>query len=405
MRTVGCAGLALVMFSGCSSGTDLPGERIGQSESAIINGTPIQRDDMLIVGGGTATLLTREWALTCGHCIAGAPIQSFTFTQTTTGQSRVGVEKYNHPTLDVALVRMAAPFSIGGSNYAVNSLYSGTNAGLFGKQADCYGFGYNTFNGGFGTLRHGLMSIVEEPGGPFPGAWYKLLPNAQGQIIWLGDSGGACFVQQGNQWAISGVHVMVAYSPDDQQVLYSWDATVPNYYSWTQDRVNRMTASLRYTTQWQTGYCAEITVTNHGSTSTGSWEVVFDVHQSSPYNTWNAAFSHNGSVYAADSLDWNRILQPGGSQTFGLCANKTGSTWQPQILAASHCPALGDADGDGNIDTDDANLVAAEVVGNQASPFHQCAADVNCDHTVNMTDSLLIGQYAAGTITRFPCSP
>ena len=62
-------------------------------------------------------------------------------------------------------------------------------------------------------------------------------------------------------------------------------------------------------------------------------------------------------------------------------------------------------DGDGRVTADDATLVATDSSGtNEGTPFYTCAADVNCDQTLDILDSLLIAQYANGTITDFPCS-
>ncbi len=397
MKT-GLVGFALTLGA-CSANPEDPSENVARVEEKIINGDEVVRDDLIQLGNGTGTLLSRSWVLTCEHCIGGTALEDFTFTQASTGETRRGVEKHDHPTMDVALVRVDEPFPVAGTTYDVNRLWPGSTQDLVGEQGDCYGFGFDTYYDWLGPLRHGVMPLSSAGSADF----YRIDPNSEGQIIWMGDSGGPCFVDRDGESYLTGVHVLAWHNESEQRVLYSWDASAAAFDDWAMERAKRMTADLRFTTTWGTGYCAEVTVTNNGPIGVPSWEVAFDTHDSQIYTAWNADFSNEGSAYTAESLEWNGNLAAGGSQTFGFCANKAGGSWEPQVLAASHTPRLGDANGDNAITTADSDVIAAEYAGLPADPFYARAADTNCNGTIDIVDALLVGQYLQGIIGEFPC--
>lgn len=96
----------------------------------------------------------------------------------------------------------------------------------------------------------------------------------------------------------------------------------------------QFTAQLSLTSNWDTGYCAEVKVTNNGTAPISTWTVVLDLHQSVPSTTWNGSFAASGSTYTVTPLSYNASLTPGGSTTFGLCANKTvpNNVWIPPTV-------------------------------------------------------------------------
>lgn len=57
----------------------------------------------------------------------------------------------------------------------------------------------------------------------------------------------------------------------------------------------------------------------------------------------------------------------------------------------------GDVDGDGDVTTEDANLVAAVSAGlGELTRIQSAVADVNCDNEVDILDALKIARFAAG---------
>ena len=96
-----------------------------------------------------------------------------------------------------------------------------------------------------------------------------------------------------------------------------------------------VSATLQMASEWSTGYCANVTVTNSSSVSSSGWTVVFDTKQAQMNNGWSAQFTNTGSVYKAKAMSWNAVLGSKQSTSFGFCANKSGTDNKPVVMSAS----------------------------------------------------------------------
>jgi len=105
-----------------------------------------------------------------------------------------------------------------------------------------------------------------------------------------------------------------------------------------------ITVTVAIGSDWQTGYCATVTVTNNGNQQV-AWEVEFDV-VGTISSLWSAEYTRNGDTVTAWGVSWNRTLPPGASTTFGFCAERN----QPVCF---QCSDGVDNDGDGLIDYPD----------------------------------------------------
>jgi hypothetical protein len=74
---------------------------------------------------------------------------------------------------------------------------------------------------------------------------------------------------------------------------------------------------------WQTGYCRNVIVTNNGSAPV-DWKVTFTLTDGGTINNfWNVIWSQSGNQVTAEGVSWNNILQPGqSSHSLGFCAAK-----------------------------------------------------------------------------------
>jgi endoglucanase len=79
-----------------------------------------------------------------------------------------------------------------------------------------------------------------------------------------------------------------------------------------------VTATLKISSDWGSGYCADVAVNNAG-TDPVQWTVQLTV-QGNVNNIWNAVASQAGTTLTASGVDYNKIVQPNGSQSFGFCA-------------------------------------------------------------------------------------
>ncbi|MGC4773654.1 cellulose binding domain-containing protein [Micromonospora sp. DT44] len=71
--------------------------------------------------------------------------------------------------------------------------------------------------------------------------------------------------------------------------------------------------------EWQTGFVATVTVQNLGAAPVDGWIVTFNFNgDQQVISAWNATVSQSGSTVTARNVDWNRVLAPNGSTTFGI---------------------------------------------------------------------------------------
>lgn len=101
-------------------------------------------------------------------------------------------------------------------------------------------------------------------------------------------------------------------------------------------------AQVLVTSDWGSGYCADVTV-NNGTASPVQWTTAFQV-SGIVRSVWNAAYTQTGSDVTATGVDWNRILNPGASASFGFCAD------HPVVVPEPACSDGIDNDGDGVAD-------------------------------------------------------
>lgn len=91
-------------------------------------------------------------------------------------------------------------------------------------------------------------------------------------------------------------------------------------------------ATVGIASNWQTGYCANVSVTNTGS-ETAAWKVVLDLSQATLTNSWNGSFAPAGSHWSVTAPSWGGPLPPGQAASFGYCAAKTGPSWEPRVVS------------------------------------------------------------------------
>jgi len=98
--------------------------------------------------------------------------------------------------------------------------------------------------------------------------------------------------------------------------------------------------------QWNTGYFANVTLKNNGTTAASGWSVAIALGAAKVTNASNVTLSGTtGNVTATSSADWNRSIPAGGSQTFGFQAD---GTVRPELTAVSVTSGGGSAGSGGS---------------------------------------------------------
>ncbi|GAB7048134.1 GH12 family glycosyl hydrolase domain-containing protein [Catenuloplanes indicus] len=84
------------------------------------------------------------------------------------------------------------------------------------------------------------------------------------------------------------------------------------------------------TNAWNSGFTANVTVRNTGSTAINGWDLGFTLPSGQRIgNSWNATVTQNGQTVSAKNIAWNGVIAAGGSATFGFQASSTGAFAEP----------------------------------------------------------------------------
>jgi pectate lyase len=128
---------------------------------------------------------------------------------------------------------------------------------------------------------------------------------------------------------------------------------------------NGVNATVSLTTDWGSGYCANVILKNASSAEVASWTVVVELGQSALSGLWNGTVGQSGTQITVKPAGWNSHIAPGQLLTaFGFCANKGGGSYQPSLVSiavdgGSAAEGGGTPDGDGT--SGDASDSAANV--------------------------------------------
>ncbi|WP_328455535.1 cellulase family glycosylhydrolase [Streptomyces sp. NBC_00386] len=85
-------------------------------------------------------------------------------------------------------------------------------------------------------------------------------------------------------------------------------------------------AAYKVSSDWGSGFNADITVTNTGSSATKSWQVTWEWPGSQTISSmWNASYSQVGRTVTANNADHNGVIAAGASTGFGFGAAPGGA--------------------------------------------------------------------------------
>lgn len=86
--------------------------------------------------------------------------------------------------------------------------------------------------------------------------------------------------------------------------------------------------------EWETGYCAEVSITNGASERIDSWNLLLDLQGASLDGLWNANVSQAGGNVSATNVSWNGGIQAGQTlNVFGFCVATDGDAGTPAVIS------------------------------------------------------------------------
>jgi cellulase/cellobiase CelA1 len=84
--------------------------------------------------------------------------------------------------------------------------------------------------------------------------------------------------------------------------------------------------------QWSSGFVAQVTIVNGGGALT-SWAGTISYSPGQQVlGTWNASFTQVGTLVTFTNSSWNGAVAAGGSVTFGIYAQTTGTNPPPTSI-------------------------------------------------------------------------
>lgn len=197
-----------------------------------------------------------------------------------------------------------------------------------------------------------------------PGVWHHIEQEvilnqpgkADGKIrVWLGgqlvlDQGGLTF-RTTDALKIEGIFFSTFFGGDDT----SWATPKDVHIDFTNFKVSQASAvtstspqpsptvgetsqsqlqvSSNVYSDWSTGFCTKLQLTNQGDTTINNWQVTFQMNQAEIRKSWNGNFQGQGSQYTVTPLDGGQAIAPGQQREVGFCANKLGADYQPQQIS------------------------------------------------------------------------
>ncbi|MCO5966941.1 cellulose binding domain-containing protein [Actinoallomurus soli] len=125
------------------------------------------------------------------------------------------------------------------------------------------------------------------------------------------------------------------------------------------------TATFAKTSDWGSGYQAQFTVTNNGSSAINGWTVAFDLPSGSSVGTyWDALLTQSGSHYTFENRDYNASVPAGGSVSFGFVVSGSGT---PSGCMLNGAACDGGGGGGGGSDTQPPSAPAGLTVTGHTS--------------------------------------
>jgi len=92
-----------------------------------------------------------------------------------------------------------------------------------------------------------------------------------------------------------------------------------------------ISVSLTYKSDWRSGYCSRVSVTNTGEQSLHDWQIVINLGQGRLTQVNNANPNLVGARMTVTSPSKNSWISAGDSTSFDFCASAAGPDYHPTL--------------------------------------------------------------------------
>ena len=159
------------------------------------------------------------------------------------------------------------------------------------------------------------------------------------------------------------------------------------------DPVDQVTTVVTKQSDWGTGYCADVTVSNGGLDSV-DWVVTIPI-EGTLRDIWNAVGVVSSGELTAEGVSWNNLVHPNGSVEFGFCADR-GSASPPNDPPPQD-PGPGDPPDDPSPEPSPGGTVSVELVSQSDWTSGYCA-DVHVRNTGTAPVDWVVAFPIEGTV-------
>jgi len=129
-------------------------------------------------------------------------------------------------------------------------------------------------------------------------------------------------------------------------ILVLFVALLPAY-SFANDLV--YSVNYKITSQWETGFSADITISNLGSAAIEDWELEFYFqNQQKITSLWNGSYIQNNNRVTINSASWNQIIGQNQSITIGFVAEYSGENRIPDVFSLKSKGVIANNDPENN---------------------------------------------------------
>ncbi|MGO9924208.1 MAG: cellulose binding domain-containing protein [Isosphaeraceae bacterium] len=302
---------------------------------------------MTVLDLGKASSGTSGPTITKAAAATPSPVTGKTTALSVSASDPAGASSLTYTWIAIAAAPAPVTFSANGTNAAQNVTATFAAAGSYNFQVTVSDpSGYIVTSSVTVVVNQTLTSIIVSPGSitlaagageQFKGVGYDQFGNplsAQPALSWSVKSGVGSIVASSGLYTAPSAAGTATVQASSGGVLGTASVTVlpPSNGSIS------ATASFSIVSAWNTGFEANVTLTNTGSAPITNWILQFNF-AATITQIWNATVqSHSGSQYVIDNAGYNSTIAPGQSVSFGFLGSPGGIPASPTNYVLNGAP-------------------------------------------------------------------